>query len=244
MKIKIILAVLACLLLCACAQQEESSRQYYQVVTDAPEETEEPEPDGTEAYVQTARQERFVNSDGSYVTYAIPRLTAGSKDAKAINAAIEKSYVKDFETAAQEEEKDKTLSVSELRYDCFLNDEALSVVITRTTNAHNVSYSVYNYHIGKNRQLNNRGIADYMKKSENALYAAVKTALENDYVSKFKYDNFKNDYYINYEKTLSDDNIKNSGLFFDGSGNLCAICKEFASVGKGEFNVIIKVSVE
>ena len=180
MRIITIVSALLCLLFCACAPQEQeqsSGQAYYQVVTEAPTETEDPTPDGTEAYVKTAREETFETGDGDPVTYSIPRLTADSSDAKAVNSAIEKEYAKDFETAA-------------------------------------------------------------------AVYAAVETALQSDYVSKFKFDNFKDDYYINYENTLSDDNIKNCSLFFDGSGSLCAICKEFASVGAGEFNVKIKVVVE
>ena len=247
MRIITIVSALLCLLFCACAPQEQeqsSGQAYYQVVTEAPTETEDPTPDGTEAYVKTAREETFETGDGDPVTYSIPRLTADSSDAKAINSAIEKEYAKDFETAAKENGQNKALSVSGLGYECFINDEVLSIVVTRTTSGHNVSYSVYNYDIEKNKRLDNSGIAAYMDRDESAVYAAVETALQSDYVSKFKFDNFKDDYYINYENTLSDDNIKNCSLFFDGSGSLCAICKEFASVGAGEFNVKIKVVVE
>ena len=125
-----------------------------------------------------------------------------------------------------------------------MTDIVLTIVITRTESDHTVSYSVYNYNVEKNKSLDNKGIAQYMKRDYDEIKSMVKSALEDDYVSKFKYENFKKDYYINYEKTLSDDNIENSSLFFDNSGSFCAICKEFASVGKGEFNVKIKVSLE
>lgn len=249
MKLRIILsALLMCAVLCACSKQESSQQEYYQIVTDPPTEAVETEPNGAQRYVKTAKEESFEAEEKSgakeKATYKLPKITADSKDAEKINSEIIKKYEKDFETAQSQIDSGKALSVSELNYESYLTDIVLTIVITRTESDHTVSYSVYNYNVEKNKSLDNKGIAQYMKRDYYEIKSTVKSALEDDYVSKFKYENFKKDYYINYEKTLSDDNIENSSLFFDNSGSFCAICKEFASVGKGEFNVKIKVSLE
>lgn len=245
--IPIIAALLLCALLCACQEPEESSREYYQIVTDAPTEPEPTEPNSAQGYVKTAKKESFrvEEAAGGWETneYQLPALTMNTKDAKAINSDIEKSYAKDFEEAGKAAGEGKSPKVSSISYESYLTEDVLSVVITRTYSSHTVDYSVYNYHIIKNTRLDNKGVAAVMGRDESELNDAVKDSLQNDYVSKFKYDNFKDDYYINYEKTLSDDNIQSSMLFFDNSGSLCAICKEYATVGAGEFNVKIKVEL-
>lgn len=248
MKAKLIIAALIlCAVLCACGESEESSREYYQIVTDAPTEPEETEPNSAQGYVKSAKKESFrvEEAAGGWETneFQIPKLTMDSKDAKAINSEIEKTYENDFKDAAKAVDEGKTPKVTEISYESYLTEDVLSVVITRTYSSHTVDYGVYNYHIIKNTRLDNKGIAAYMGRDESELNAAVEESLQNDYVSKFKYDNFKDDYYINYEKTLSDDNINKSMLFFDNSGSLCAICKEYATVGAGEFNVKIKVEL-
>lgn len=249
MKIRIITAALfLCAVLSSCSAQDSQQQEYYQIVTDPPTEAVETEPNGAEKYVKTAKEESFEHEEKSgaanKATYKIPKLTTGVKDAEDINKKILKKYEKDFETAQNEIDSGQPLSVSEIGYESYLNDIILSIVITRTSADHTVDYSVYNYNVEKNKSMNISDFAGYMKRSYEEIVAAVKSSLENDYVSKFKYDDLKNDYYINYEKTLSDENIENSSLFFDNNGNFCAICKEYASVNKGEFSVKIKVNLE
>ena len=43
----------------------------------------------------------------------------------------------------------------------------------------------------------------------------------------------------NLEKTMSDDNVNASLLYLDSKGRLNAVCREYASVGTGEFSVVI-----
>ena len=249
MKIRIITAaLLLCAAFCSCSAQESLRQEYYQIVTDPPTEAVEPEYNGAEKYVKAAKEESFEHGEKSGLSekavYKIPKLTTGAKDAEEINSEIIKKYEKDFDTAQNEIDSGKNLSVSEISYESYLNDIVLSIVITRTSADHTVDYSVYNYNVEKNKRLGNKDFAAYMKRDYSEITAAVKSSLENDYVSKFKYDDLKNDYYINYEKTLSDENLENSSLFYDNNGNFCAICKEFASVNKGEFSVKINVYLE
>lgn len=242
-----LLCALICAMLCACGEAEESSHEYYQIVTDAPTEPEETEPNGAQAYVKTAREESFTfeDKDGNEETdsYRIPKITVNTKDAKAINDEIAKKYKQAFENAAKSSGKGEAPKITEISYESYLTEDVLSIVVMRTDDSHSVDYGVYNYNIEKDKRLDNKGIAEYMGRDYSEITAAAKDSLQNDYVSKFKYDNFKDDYYINYEKTLSDENIENSMLFFDNSTGLCAICKEYASVGEGEFNVKIKVEL-
>ena len=199
MKLRIILsAMLMCAVLCACSKQESSQQEYYQIVTDPPTEAVETEPNGAQRYVKTAKEESFEAEEKSgtkeKATYRLPKITADSKDAEKINSEIIKKYEKDFETAQSEIDSGKALSVSELNYESYLTDIVLTIVITRTESDHTVSYSVYNYNVEKNKSLDNKGIAQYMKRDYDEIKSTVKSALEDDYVSKFKYENFKKDY--------------------------------------------------
>lgn len=252
MKLKLILlsAITACVLLTACNSEEESQAEptYYQIVTDAPTEPTEPELNAADDYVKSANENFSEKTDGdednSSSNFSIPEIRVDTPEAKKINADIHEKYDSDIDNALSDTAADGKKSCDSISYDSYLNDDILSIVITRTYSDHSVDYGIYNYDVRKDQQLDNQSLCDALKREYSEVQQSLKNSLDNDYRSKFKYDNFPNDYYINYEKTLADDNLAQAMLFLDKGGNLTAICKEFATVGSGEFTVLLRVDTK
>ena len=67
----------------------------------------------------------------------------------------------------------------------------------------------------------------------------IRAELEKDYVNKYNTANPPQNYKENYEKTLSDDNMEKAKIYINEKGKITAVCKEYASVGNGEFAVVI-----
>ena len=81
-------------------------------------------------------------------------------------------------------------------------------------------------------------VAKAAKLSAEEVQEALKKELEKDYVSKYKNAKPEN-YEENLEKTLSEDNLGKAMIYLGKDGKLTAICKEYASVGAGEFSVVL-----
>ena len=76
--------------------------------------------------------------------------------------------------------------------------------------------------------------------SESA-YAALKKALTEDYMSKFKPEDFPDDYYYQLELTVGDEALREAQLFLNADAALYAVCTEHADVGSGAFEVLVAV---
>ena len=73
------------------------------------------------------------------------------------------------------------------------------------------------------------------------VYFLLQKELKKDYAAKYK--NSKTEKYEeNLKKTLSEDNLGKAMLYLGKDGKLTAICKEYASVGAGEFSVVLTLT--
>ena len=100
---------------------------------------------------------------------------------------------------------------------------------------------MYNYNKTTGKRLDNEKLLSYLQRDSESTYSDLKQALEDDYTSKFKYENFPDDYYYQMELTVGDEAVRQSQLFLNKEAELYAVCTERASVGSGEFQVLISL---
>ena len=233
-----------CLLLTACNDEKSSSKPVSEIVT-VPVTTKPLDTSKAENCVITAREETFTCTDKNKNTvetvYRIPALTFDTPDAVAINSEINKKYEGDFAAAKEASGKNKYTPYDSINYEVFLNDAVISILITSENTGHNLSYSVYNYNKTTGKRLDNKGLLSYLQRDYGQTFAKLKKALEDDYTSKFKYENFPKDYYNQMELTVGDEAVAQSQLYLNGDADLYAVCVEHAGVGSGEFSVLISL---
>lgn len=243
---KILTALIAvCALLGGCQSAEtqpESNNATAASDATSPTETQSAEmtPDN---YVTDGRGETFTYTDkgGSEheTVYRIPKLTFTTDGAQSINAAIAEQYSADFEAAEQATAAPAYTSID---YGAYVNDDIISLLITAEDQTHHFTYSVYNYNKKTGKQLDNAGLLTYLQRDYDQTFSDLKTALQDDYTSKFQFENFPDDYYYQMEMTVGDEAIQQSSLFLNENGELYAICTERVSLGDGEFQVMISAA--
>lgn len=195
--------------------------------------------------VRAAREENFNYTDKSKAavntTYIIPALTFETDDAKKINSEIEQLYADVFDASKKAAEAKTALPLYSLNYEASVNDDIVSLLIISEGQGHDLSYNVFNYNKTTGKRLDNEGLLDYLQRDYDHTFADLKKRLEADYNTKFSAERFPKDYYYQLENTVGDEALAKSRLFLNTEGELYAVCVEYASVGKGEFSVLIAV---
>ena len=221
------------------SRQEETTAAATEAATEV---TAAAEPD---APVTEGRKELFTFTDSAKntytATYRLPALNYQTEDALAINREIEALYDDAFKTAAKEQSEQKPLSVGGIDFESNINGSVISLVIKSEDAVHTLSYSVFNYDRSEGRRLDNSGLLAFLQLDEDATYDRLTAALEEDYFGKFKYESFPDDYYYRLDQSAGASAIRESKLFLNENGELYALCTEYASVGKGTFQVLIRV---
>ena len=239
--IMLLLAAMMALSFCACDT-------YYNInVRTTEEDTTEPPSTKpayeTGVYTTVAKEETFEYTDRAgnvyKTTYLIPRINLVGADADMINKEITEKYYKDFVAAENEQANRSSLTCDSLGYERFINGNVLSVVIKRVYYSHSVDYTVYSFNTSTCTLLDSKGVVTAIGKSYPEVKEKIRAELEKDYVNKYNTANPPQNYKENYEKTLSDDNMEKAKIYINEKGKITAVCKEYASVGNGEFAVVI-----
>ena len=239
--IMLLLAAMLALSFCACDT-------YYNInVSTTEEDTTEPPSTKpayeTGVYTTVAKEETFEYTDRAgnvyNTTYLIPRINLVGADADMINKEITEKYYKDFVAAENEQANRSSLTCDSLGYERFINGNVLSVVIKRVYYSHSVDYTVYSFNTSTCTLLDSKGVVTAIGKSYPEVKEKIRAELEKDYVNKYNTANPPQNYKENYEKTLSDDNMEKAKIYINEKGKITAVCKEYASVGNGEFAVVI-----
>lgn len=239
---KIIMLLLAAMMafsFCACDT-------YYNVSVTEEDTTEPPSTKPafeTGVYTTVAKEETFDYTDKSgnvyKATYQIPRINLVGADADMINKEITEKFYKDFLAAETEQANRSSLTCDSLDYERFINGNVLSVVIKRVYFSHAVDYTVYSFNTSTCTLLDSKGVVTAIGRSYPEVKEQIRAELEKDYVNKYNTANPPQYYKENYEKTLSDDNMEKAKIYINEKGKITAVCKEYASVGNGEFAVVI-----
>ena len=182
------------------------------------------------------------NKNEVSVVYRIPKLRFDTPDAQAINEEITQRYTPLYNKAGQTAAEKRMPEPISIDYSAFVNDDIVTLLIKSEEQGHNMDYDVYNYNKKTGKRLDNAGLLRYLQRDYEDTFASLKTALEADYLSKFKEENFPDDYYVRLENTTGDEAIKKSSLFLNGQAELYAACTEYAGVGDGEFQVLISLA--
>ncbi len=194
-------------------------------------------------YVSDGKEETFTYTDKGgeehQTVYRIPKLNFTDSDAQAINAAVSEKYGADFEAAAQANGAPEYLSIN---YGAFTNDDIISLLITAEDRTHHFTYSAFNYNKKTNKQLDNAGLLAYLQRDYDQTFSDLQDALQDDYLSKYQYENFPDDYYYQLEMTAGDEAVRQSTLYLNENGELYAVCTERVSLGEGEFQVLISAT--
>lgn len=239
--IMLLLAAMMALSFCACDT-------YYNInVSTTEEDTTEPPSTKpayeTGVYTTVAKEETFDYTDRAgnvyNTTYLIPRINLVGADADMINKEITEKYYKDFIAAENEQANRSSLTCDSLGYERFINGNVLSVVIKRVYYSHSVDYTVYSFNTSTCTLLDSKGVVTAIGKSYPEVKDKIRAELGKDYVNKYNTANPPQNYKENYEKTLSDDNMEKAKIYINEKGKITAVCKEYASVGNGEFAVVI-----
>ncbi len=173
--------------------------------------------------------------------YKIPKIDIDSEDAEAANEEINEKYLNDFASANNEVAAHNSLTCDSLDYDCYQDDTLLSVLIRRVYFSHTVDYSVYNFNVKTGRRLSSEALCEAVGKSYDSAMATLESKLKYDYAGKYATASQPKNYEEDLKKTMSEDNLKASLFFLDSKGKLNAVCKEYTSVGTGEFSVVLSL---
>ncbi len=150
-------------------------------------------------------------------------------------------YRQDGKRANNEVAAHNSLTCDSLDYDCYQDDTLLSVLIRRVYFSHTVDYSVYNFNVKTGRRLSSEALCEAVGKSYDSAMATLESKLKYDYAGKYATASQPKNYEEDLKKTMSEDNLKASLFFLDSKGKLNAVCKEYTSVGTGEFSVVLSL---
>lgn len=242
----ILIAALMCLLLSACNGGDSGSSDSPQEITTVPVTTLSIESSEVNSCVRVGREETFSYTDKNEntvsVVYRIPALTFDTPDAQKINNEIANEYNEAFSAAFEAASAKKSPEYSGIDYNAYVNDDIVSLVITEESSGHRLSYRVYNYNRSTGKQLDNEGLLAYLQRDADETYKELQSALEEDYLAKFKEEKFPDDYYYQLDLTISDEAVRRSQMFLNADAELYAVCVEYAGVGDGEYSVLISLA--
>ena len=235
-------ALLTALMLCAC---QSPARELPPEITTVPVMQSPSLKKAVESYVATGREQTFTYTDKNDAeiacVYRVPALRDDSDGAKAINAAIAAAYEDLFMQAQVAVNNNREPEPISIRYDAYLNDDIVTLLITSEGQGHLLHCRAFNYNKTTREQLDNEGLLRYVQCDSDSAYAALKKALTEDYMSKFKPEDFPDDYYYQLELTVGDEALREAQLFLNADAALYAVCTEHADVGSGAFEVLVAV---
>lgn len=231
-------AALLCLCTAACGSPSEAVIEATPPVVIQPAKAKD-------SYITVGLSETFSYTDKTgnvyNAVYKIPKIDIDSEDAEAANEEINEKYLNDFASANNEVAAHNSLTCDSLDYDCYQDDTLLSVLIRRVYFSHTVDYSVYNFNVKTGRRLSSEALCEAVGKSYDSAMATLESKLKYDYAGKYATASQPKNYEEDLKKTMSEDNLKASLFFLDSKGKLNAVCKEYTSVGTGEFSVVLSL---
>lgn len=236
-------AALLCVLLCACHNDRIWLPTSLDIPT-VPVTTEATEPPEVRASVMVGREQTFSYTDKNKNTvsclYRVPKLTAQTEDAEAINAKIAHDFDGLFSAAQKAVNNNKDPEPDSINYTASVSDDIVTLLITVEWQGHRLTYAAYNYNKTTGKQLDNAALLNYLQRDYDETFSGLKESLQQDYTAKFREENFADDYYYQLDKTISDEAVQRSQLYLNPDAELYAVCTEYASTGNGAFQVLIR----
>ena len=198
-----------------------------------------------------------LNNDYSY---EIPVVNIDSDYAKKINSEVDEKYGQLIDDELNNIEAGLTLVVTNVRYDYYIKDNVLSLVISATYPGQSTVFSVYNIDQYTGKEITSKDLMNIKLVEEATLAerkkAAFKVKFEESYGDRTTFsNNIKNSnkdltpaaieaqvkmYDDQLAKTIADENTKaDTSLFLNTNGNLCTIGRIYSLVGPEYFDYVV-----
>lgn len=154
--------------------------------------------------------------------YSFPLLKVSSDDANAFNdemKAVYDDFLEKLSSGQSVDFMDMPLGVS---YEANINDNILSLCITRNNGLNNYTFFVINLDVDTSEKLSNNDILDYLgvtfDRIREDIRSSLKTAYMNEYGSAYdQMDSNTKDY---CDKSFSDDSIEKVSLYLSSNKDL------------------------
>lgn len=189
----------------------------------------------------------YTNITSEY-SYSLPHINIDSVDANTINSEIE-SYYKPLISNIDE---NVDVELKSIKYDSFINDNILSLVISSETTYEVTSYKVYNIDINTGSIIKDSDLLKVKDISMSELLTALKAAYKDKYISLFgSEETLKNKeqqltfYKDQLNKTINIDanSYSSTSLFFNNENKLSAIATIYPIAGASEYYYIVNTNI-
>lgn len=216
--------------------------------------------DETLGLVYSKKTQTGQDSLNNDYSYEIPVVNIDSDYAKKINSEVDEKYGQLIDDELNNIEAGLTLVVTTVRYDYYIKDNVLSLVISATYPGQSSVFSVYNIDQYTGKEITSKDLMNIKLVEETTLAerkkAAFKVKFEESYGDRTTFsNNIKNSnkdltpaaieaqvkmYDDQLAKTIADENTKaDTSLFLNTNGNLCTIGRIYSLVGPEYFDYVV-----
>lgn len=197
-------------------------------------------------------------------SYSIPYININSDDANKINKEIEVYYKSLVEEELKNESEGFSVIMVNIKYNSYINDNILSLVVSSEYPNDCVYYKVYNLDIYTGTVVTNSDIINLKNMTESKFLDTLKELYENEFVSAYgskeKFiSNMRNApagwtedelqeqskfYEDQFNKTTSTDNYSiQTPIFLNENGKLCVIAPIYSMAGADLYYHIINTNI-
>ncbi len=177
------------------------------------------------------------------VTYRIPRIVLEGTDAELANEKSEQIFNDKCKSADDMRNfKAWELQNTKLDYECYINDNVLSVIILDKYPFNNYTeYTVYNFDVLSGKRLYNEDIANRLSLN----YSKIKNVIIEEIQNYFNSlpPNHSTFYYEQLEKSISEDNIENSSLYIGENGQIMVKYRIYQMAGSETYYYLMSIDV-
>lgn len=176
------------------------------------------------------------------VTYRIPRIVLEGTDAELANEKSEQIFNDKCKSADDMRNfKAWELQNTKLDYECYINDNVLSVIILDKYPFNNYTeYTVYNFDVLSGKRLYNEDIANRLSLNYSKIKNVIIEEIQNYFNSLPHHSTF---YYEQLEKSISEDNIENSSLYIGENGQIMVKYRIYQMAGSETYYYLMSIDV-
>ncbi|MCL2322612.1 MAG: hypothetical protein FWC47_10990 [Oscillospiraceae bacterium] len=202
-----------------------------------------------------------LNATSNEYSYDLPTINIDSTDVTEINRKIQKDYLTKINEEITNDEQGLSVVMISLKYDSYINNNILSLVIDHAISANDLHYyDVYNVDIYTGKSIDNIDLLKYKNIDEtnflNTLTELYKNKFVELYGSKDSYiENLRNApsgwteeglkeqdafYTEQYNKTIDANNCSvQTPIFLNSNNNISVIAKIYAIAGGDSYNYVL-----
>lgn len=200
----------------------------------------------------------------SEYSYSIPYINIDSVDAKKINTEIESYYKPLVEEELKNESEGLSVIMGNIKYNSYINDNILSVVVSNTYPNDCIYYKVYNLDIYNGTVITNTDIISLKNMTESKFLDKLKELYENEFISAYGskeklINNMRNApagwteselqeqakfYDEQFNKTISTNNYSiKTPMFLNENGKISVIAKIYSMAGADSYEHILDTNI-